>query len=539
MTTFRGLPGERSDLLEIAWGDLVDPLEFLRDDPSFGLASPLGMLARGDRDHGQARPVLNTETDLDQIRATGRLLEMISPAAICAIGNLQNYVIGSGYEYAVRPEKGNENKALVEACQKIVDEFLDVNDFVNDLDRELYRRAIRDGERFPVVYPVDGIGQIRVIEPELVREPGDKQALESFYGIDYPSDWTFGVHTRTRDIQKPLGYYVQWSNVGDDFDYLSTEDVLHDKRNVDRSVKRGISDLYPVKSFLERAEKLLGNTADGAAIQAAIAFIREHVQGATPAQVESFRDNKTFRQYQESTPYAERTRSQTRYKSGTVINVPAGQKYLYGPLGQSNAPVFLEIEQAVLRYVGMRWNMPEYMISSDASNANYSSTLVAESPFVKFATSEQKREAKAHQRLIWRALGIAVQAGRLQEFGIVVMEQLDPLIDIMVEPPMVATRDPKQEVDVRKILSDAGLLSDETWAAQQGLNLEDEQAKGAEKALPPAPFGADPNAPNPEDPNAPKLKKEPEEKKADVTESLAALVEDAFKALDDAGPAQA
>jgi capsid protein len=489
MTTFTGLPGQ-INLVE-AWGDFVDPLEFLREDPSFGLTSVYGMNMRGDRKDGEARPVINTETDLDIIRSTARVLDMISPAAINAIGNLKNYVVGPGFKYPVLPEKGvTPPDGLVEAVEKLVAEFLDDNDFTNDLDRELYHRSVRDGERFTALYNVGGQCQLRIVEPELVREPHNKSALDSFIGSEGPMSWTFGVQTRKADMQKPLGYYVQWDeSEADNWEYFDTATLLHSKRNVDRGVKRGLSDFYPVKAWLERVEKLLANTAEGASIQAAIAFIREHVQGVTPSQVSSFVADKTYRQYQEGTPYAERTRNQTRYKPGTVVNVPAGQKYLYGPMGQSNAPVFLEIEQAILRFIGMRWQMPEYMGSGDASNANYASTLVAESPFVKFATSEQKREGKYHLALIWKALEMACAAGRLSQFGIADCAQLELLVDIQAEPPMIATRDTDKETNRHKIMVDSGIMAPQTWAAKEGLDYDDERAKGADKAAPVSPEG--------------------------------------------------
>ena len=46
-------------------------------------------------------------------------------------------------------------------------------------------------------------------------------------------------------------------------------------------------------------------------------------------------------------------------------------RWMYGPMGHVNSPRFIEVVQSSLRYVGSRWAMPEYMISSDASNNNF------------------------------------------------------------------------------------------------------------------------------------------------------------------------
>ena len=49
----------------------------------------------------------------------------------------------------------------------------------------------------------------------------------------------------------------------------------------------------------------------------------------------------------------------------------------------------VQIVQAGLRALGNRWDMPEYMISGDSSNANYASTLVSGAPFVTGIEWEQ------------------------------------------------------------------------------------------------------------------------------------------------------
>ena len=57
--------------------------------------------------------------------------------------------------------------------------------------------------------------------------------------------------------------------------------------------------------------------------------------------------------------------------------------------------------------------MPEFMLTSDASNANYSSTMVAEGPAVKMFDRLQHDMIEDDLELLLRVVGRAVEAGRL------------------------------------------------------------------------------------------------------------------------------
>ncbi len=59
--------------------------------------------------------------------------------------------------------------------------------------------------------------------------------------------------------------------------------------------------------------------------------------------------------------------------------------------------------------------LPEFMLTSDASNANYASTMVAEGPAVKLFQSEQQFFAREFTRL-WRwVMEVAIELGYLPE----------------------------------------------------------------------------------------------------------------------------
>jgi hypothetical protein len=112
--------------------------------------------------------------------------------------------------------------------------------------------------------------------------------------------------------------------------------------------------------------------------------------------------------------------------------------------------------------------MPQFMLTSDASNANYSSTLVAEGPAVKMFDRMQATHIGFDRQLMRRVLRHAIDAGRLPS------ETLD-LTEIQIVPPTLTTRDQREEAEVHRIAHAAGVLSPQTWSQRLGLDYDQEQ----------------------------------------------------------------
>ena len=478
---FAVLPGEPAihELLE-AWGDPVDPLSYLRDDPTFQTPqSPVSLVS--DRTGGRLCPIFETEQQLAAIRGQARVLASATPVALSALQNLSNYVFGSGFTYTVRAEPGETVSAeLVRSVQRVLDEFLDHNDWVGDREREVHRRAVRDGECFVALFPKPtGRVAVRFVDPEQVSAPADSRQLEDWLGETNPSSWTFGVHTAQDDVERVHGYHVRWNESGSDFDYLRAEQVEHLKLNVDRNIKRGLSDFYGILQDLLREARLRRNCAEGAALQAAIAWVQELPQGITEASATGLVSGKATSAYRQPNMFGTRTNYVQQFNPGTILRLPAGSRYISGPLGADRNPNFLIIAQYLLRSIGLRWCMPEYMISGDASNANYASTLVAESPFTKAREAEQRVYVRYFQRLLWKMLALAVRTGHLSAD----YAQLERQLEIVIEPPTVATRDRLKEAQFRQIESTAGILSQRTWAGETGRDYDAERRNIADEKM--------------------------------------------------------
>ena len=124
--------------------------------------------------------------------------------------------------------------------------------------------------------------------------------------------------------------------------------------------------------------------------------------------------------------------------------------------------------QAELRAAAAALAMPEYMLSGDASNANFSSTMVAEGPAVKTFEELQADLVEADLEIMERQLAIAARAGLIR--GASEAEILD-LVKVEAEPPIIKSENRLQEAQADQILLLAGAMSKETHgrAARPGL----------------------------------------------------------------------
>ena len=130
----------------------------------------------------------------------------------------------------------------------------------------------------------------------------------------------------------------------------------------------------------------------------------------------------------------------------------------------------MAVLQAILRAVASRLCMPEYMLTSDASNASYSSTLVAESPAVKMFQRLQHELMEDDREVFARVLQTAAEAGRLPA-------DLPGRVELQIEPPSVAVRNALEEAQVDEILVRNGAMSVATMALRHGLDPAKELAQ--------------------------------------------------------------
>jgi Phage portal protein, lambda family len=431
------------------WNSLVDARDAVWDDDgSRWLDLNLGG-GLGAAHSGAASLAFSSEAEHREIRARCRALAANNEFAINGHENRISYVVGSGHTYRAVGRKGRQASAeLVLQVQDVLEQFIDENAW-HRRQQEIVRRRDRDGEAFLRFFVADdGTTRVRFVEPGQVTAPpeaaGDPAA-------------SFGIVTARDDVENVLAYTIDGVAV-------DAAQIQHRKSNVDANVKRGLPLFYPVQKNLRRAEKLLRNMSVVAEIQSAIALVRRH-HGATRTAVQQFVAGSA--DVQTTRPDGGRTVSYKRYAPGTILDTGGGVEYDF-PAQALDAGRYVTVLQAELRAVASRLVMPEFMLTSDASNANYASTLVAEGPAVKMFQRLQAEQIADDLQVMWRVVANAVRAGRLPH-------EVRSTVDIQVAAPALAVRDALQEAQVARIEFANGILSPQTWSQRRGLDYAQEQ----------------------------------------------------------------
>jgi capsid protein len=456
----------RKRTLETAYNwydDYVNPAEPLFDTPDFffPLAGENLPFNLDNRQKGELLPVYITEYGLKILRDYSRWLAAFNPFALNALDNRVSYTVGTGFGYRAVPTRDDDVEAwrLCRQVQGVIDDFLERTDW-GELEQEVLRRADRDGEAFLRFFPTgNGHCTVRTVEPEHVKSPGDQSA-----------HFSFGVETPEHDVQDVLAFWiVEDPSVGWSPSRVPADEVVHIRLNVDRSAKRGYPTLIPVRRNLLRADKLLQNMSTLAQVQATFALIRKHKQYPASA-VQSWQQSQA--DLAVGDPVSGNSRYLQRYLPGTILDVPDQTDYEF-PAAKVPADSLVAVLQAELRAVAARLVLPEYMLTSNAENANYASTLVAEAPAVKHFQRLQRQLARAFGDgryggprrcgALWRVLECAVRWGKIPK-------DVFRRVALHVEPPSPVARDRDKETARAASLNKAGVLSKATWSKWEGLD---------------------------------------------------------------------
>lgn len=458
----------RLKLLEttVNWFDtLVDLREPFYDTPDFWF--PVGNAEQvppniDSYKRGEVIPLYTTEWGLKMLRDQSRRLAALNEFAINALTNRVSYTVGKGYQYQAVPKR-QDYQPLADQMQAVIDEFLAINCWC-EREQEIAWRADRDGEAFLRFFePERGQCLVRFVEPEHVRAP--KQDVPHAYGVETDPD----------DIETVVAYWiVENPNVSWEPVRVPAAEVLHVRLNSDSTAKRGVPTLHPVRKNLERADTLLRNMSTLAAVQATYAVIRKHKRFGKSA-IDAYQQANADLTI--NNPVGGLQTALKRLLPGSIIDTGEETDYQF-PATHADASGFVGILQAELRAVAARLVMPEYMLTTDSSNANYASTLVSEAPSVKNFERLQAfygrrfgdgpYESATSSGAVWRAVLIAVEAGRLPR------EVLEA-VEIQAEAPSIVARDKGQETNRSKTLNEAGVLSKSTWSKWEGVDPEQEQ----------------------------------------------------------------
>jgi hypothetical protein len=134
------------------------------------------------------------------------------------------------------------------------------------------------------------------------------------------------------------------------------------------------------------------------------------------------------------------------------------------------------VVQVLLRSAGTRWNAPEWLVSGDASNMGaYTSSLVAESPFVKAVTRAQAYYKARFELIVRKAITCAIAHGWLPG---------DVMTGVTVEliPPSPEVRNKLEETQRASIEIPLGVDSRQRYCESQDRDYEQIEAENRQYA---------------------------------------------------------
>jgi len=388
---------------------------------------------------GSGETPISDAVTLDEVRNKCRDLYYNSPTGHGIIKTLVKFVVGRGID--VRPVAEDEGmRKLVQrewAKWRRREKFL-------FRQYELVRRTFRDGEAF-IRFGTGTHGlTIRFLDPAKIKP-------------DSNGEPSWGIRTDPDDVERVISYRY------DDRD-IPADEILHVKIGVDANIKRGLPFFWACHKRIKQYDSWLMDRLVLNKIRTAIALVRTH-EGAGPSAITSFVEAQATGTVRK----AEGTLRTKKLRPGTIIDVPGGVKYEFlSP--NIDARDVRDDGRAILLTIAAGGGLAEYMVSADASNANYASTMVAESPAVK--------EFELWQALFADAL-LDIYEKWFEKARATGILPANATSEAMTEAPPLVSRDVFRFARGCQILFEAGIMSRQTWQQRAGLDPEVEDARMA------------------------------------------------------------
>ena len=437
-----------TDIYGLFGASITDPLDFSSGvDDGWGgypYTSPAYYIQNMKR--GEVLPAYLYEQQLRIYRDRSRKLCQENEYAICAIENRKNYAVGAeGFQYKIVSAKSERYEGmdkLLSRAQWVTDHWVEHNDMA-EYSKDLMHRLDVDGEAFTRYFAqASGLVTIRTVEAEHVRAPNSE------YGPHY----SFGIQTDPEDVETREGYWVvEDPSRGWIPSFVPAEEICHIKLNTPRSAKRGLPTFYPCEQLLRIASDLLVGVAKNANHRAKIAMVRTvtgALADAATSMMQELADVKVM------DPASGTAVNVEKFNWGTILTQPDNVKTEF-PNANFDSGNFDVALQMILRAVAARLVMPEWMLTVNAQNSNFSSSLIAEAPSTKAFEDLQQmllkrigtNRMRSRESMLWYQIRHAVKTGLLPP------ETLQ-LVKIECQGPSLVVRDKTGEASQNKLYYD-------------------------------------------------------------------------------------
>jgi capsid protein len=400
---------------------------------------------------GGSKPLSDPDAR-SSLRDRTRRLVRENPYAANILRLLDAYVTGPGLQLSHQFRQEAENSfppALLQQADQLWKTFERVN-FRHYSFSEHARRCWRDGEAFLRLFrDQNGPPRIRFVDPELIMASATAPDSQ-------------GILTRPLDVETPLAFLLGRPGFPEQVEQVPAEEMLQTRIGSDSNEKRGVSLFAPLIDPLEHYERWMETELQARKLQSSIVLWRK-VQGS-PQAVEGVAD---------SAAQSGRGGRRERFSPGTILttNHATEIQFLQPDTNFGDA---VPLGRMLLLSIAAGAGLPEFMLTADASNANFASTMIAEGPAVKFFHREQQFFGREFTRLWRRVMEDAQQRRELPE-------NFFDLVEVHWTFPQLVNRDRPSErmADVR--LLEAGVLSRAEVARRDGVRPEQMQAERAEE----------------------------------------------------------
>jgi len=399
-----------------------------------------------------------TEQQMKTSRSQSRKFFRFNPHGKSIIRNMCKFVIGRGVKFITLDTESGRKKKV----NKVWARFVEINKWLLR-QKEIVTRGFRDGEVFLRYFPLknkdSGYLAFRFIDPDSIANPPQAtMQVDQDNKTKRGTILTYGIEHNVNDVEDIQWYWIDGKEV-------KAEEIIHIKLLADSDQKRGVPFMESVLEDIKNYRNWLKDRIVLNKIRTAIALIRKIPAGVgTPTQINSIRDQNSasIRNVKSSKVQA--------FEPGTILTT-RGIEYEY-LTPNLEARDSAQDGRNILLNVAAGVGMPEYMVTADSSNANYSSTMVAESPAVKEFEDWQDFFSVFFQT-IWK-----LQMEHAKKKGIL---PASTDTDCKVEFPTLVMRDLQKEARAYSLMRDKGVISIKTWRGKAGLddkieneNMEDE-----------------------------------------------------------------
>lgn len=326
------------------------------------------------------------EDNKTEIREKARWLAKEDAFVKRALKLYKMYVFGSDFDITLKPfyeedepeeTQREKDKKIIKQANRAWHRFIEHNKKWWTPD-ELGMRTWRDGEQFSVKYKEsEWPPELRFVDPEEIDDEGGKEQFDK----DGKRSW--GIRTDPKDVATVLSYVRIDSRSRELIEKLKPEQVWHTKIDVDSTQKRGLTRFYPVIKWIRRLEGLVDNEVTHRTLQSSIVLIRR-VAGGTSAAQGILNNAKTSQ-----TKYTEATINREKIRPGSIITVSNGTEIDFAePSGTfSDASPLVKV---LIIHLCAATGWSYSMITTDAADGSFASSLTNESPVLQMVLDERK-----------------------------------------------------------------------------------------------------------------------------------------------------